>query len=309
MVRLLKVPLVPIARVDVNEFDVVALVDTQPEIGNHSLTVELCGARKVLCIDHHPARDPERETSFRDVGGEYGATSTLLTAYLDAAGVTPDEALATALFYGIKSDTRDLGRETSEADVWAYSHLASITDMALVSAIEHPRLPRAYFAVLMRAIHRAQVYDKVVACDLGELYIPDMVPETADRLVQAEGLRWSVMVGDYDNHIYVSVRVNDRRFSAGKLVLEVIKEYPEGSAGGHGTMAGMRVPHGTRVHARSSRTRERRRLLRRLLSEIGVDDVTPEPFAPERLADETAPPNGEGRKKSDSTPPQRASGS
>jgi nanoRNase/pAp phosphatase (c-di-AMP/oligoRNAs hydrolase) len=139
MVRLLKVPLIPISRVDMRDYDVLALVDTQPEIGNHSLTPQACEEKKVICIDHHPARLLAREAVFRDVGGEYGATSTVLTAYLEAAGVIPDRPLATALFYGIKSDTRDLGRETSQADVWAYSHLASLTDMSLVSAIEHPR--------------------------------------------------------------------------------------------------------------------------------------------------------------------------
>ena len=39
------------------------------------------------------------------------------------------QRLATALLYGIKSDTRDLGREVSPDDVWAYSHLVPKTDM------------------------------------------------------------------------------------------------------------------------------------------------------------------------------------
>lgn len=288
MVRLLKIPLVPIARVDLDDFDVVGLVDTQPEVGNHSLPPEECADKRVICIDHHPARLLSKRAAFSDVGGDYGATSTVLTAYLDAAGVVPDKPLATALFYGIKSDTRDLGREVSDADVWAYSHLASLTDMSLVSSIEHPRLPRAYFAVLMRAISRATVTDNVVVADLGEIYIPDMVPETADRLVQAEGLRWSIVVGEHDGQIYCSLRVNDRRYSAGKLVREVIKDYPEGSAGGHGSMAGMRIPHGPRTRSKGARTKARRALLRKLLLATGVAPDTPsEPFAPPELADVT----------------------
>lgn len=288
MVRLLKVPLVPITRVDLEEFDVVGLVDTQPEVGNHSLPAEHCVGKRVICIDHHPARLLSKNAAFCDVGGDYGATSTALTAYLDAARVVPEPSLATALFYGIKSDTRDLGREVSAADVWAYSHLASLTDMSLVSAIEHPRLPRAYFAVLMRAIHRAQITDNVVDVDLGEVYIPDMVPETADRLVQAEGVRWSIVVGEHDGNIYCSIRVNDRRFSAGKLVRELIKQYPEGSAGGHGSMAGMRIPLPSRAQPRASRTRARRTLLKKLKQELGLpSDARSEPFAPASFADAT----------------------
>ena len=220
------------------------------------------------------------EAEYADVGGSFGATCTLLTHYLHAAGVVPDRALATALFYGVKSDTRDLGREVSENDVWAYSYLVGLCDMPIVSQIEHPRLPRSYFQVLMRAIRQAEVYDDVVVCDLGSVYVPDLVAETADRLVSAEKVRWAIVVGDYEDHIYVSIRVNDRRYSAGKLVREVVERYERGSAGGHGSMAGMRVPHPPSRKSAASRTRARRKLLRELALATGLSPaVKPEPFA------------------------------
>lgn len=305
MVRLLKIPLVPISRIDLEDFDVVGLVDTQLDMGNHPLEPERLLNKKVVCIDHHPARLLFKSAAYADVGGEYGATSSVLTAYCEAAGVAFDAALASALFYGIKTDTRDLGRESNEADIWAYSHLVGLTDMALVSAIEHPRLPRSYFAVLVRAFRHAQVFGNVVACDLGETYIPDIVAETADRLVAAEGLRWSAVVGEHDGQVYASVRVHDRRCSAGKLVREVIERYPAGSAGGHGSMAGARVPHGPGVKTRAARTRARRRLLKDLVFATGVAAETrPEPFATTSPEDFLAPPSatrGAGRRGGEAT--------
>jgi len=280
MVRLLKIPLVPFHRISLDDFQVVALLDTQPEVGNHVLTAELVEGKTMICIDHHYARPRSGEAEFADVGGDFGATSTLLTHYLHEAGVTPSPTLATALFYGIKSDTRDLGREVSEEDVWAYSHLVKITDMPLVSRIEHPRLPRDYFTVLRKAIDRATVYENVVACDLGNVYVPELVPETADRLLTAQGIRWAMVVGEFEGDIYVSIRVNDRRYSAGKLVGEVIKGYPKGSAGGHGSMAGMRIPHSARTTTPRGRTRARQRILRKLALATGLDEaVKPEKFA------------------------------
>ena len=285
MVRLLKIPLVPISRIQLDEFDVVGLVDTQLDVGNHSLDAARMEGKRVICIDHHPARLLFKNAAYADVGGDYGATSSALTAYCYAAGVVFDEVLASALFYGIKTDTRDLGRQSSQADVWAYSHLVGLTDMALVSAIEHPRLPRSYFSVLVRAVQHAQVWGNVVACDLGETYIPDIVAETADRLVAAEGMRWAIIVGEYDGQVYASIRVNDRRYSAGKLVREVIQRYPEGSAGGHASMAGARLPHGPRQKTRSARTRVRRQLLRDLVLATGIGPETQaEPFAREAEA-------------------------
>jgi nanoRNase/pAp phosphatase (c-di-AMP/oligoRNAs hydrolase) len=313
MVKLLRIPLVHVSRVDWACYDVVGLVDTQVEAGNHSLPRELLDDKRVVCIDHHPAREATHETAYADVGGDAGATSTVLASYLHAAGVEPDQSLATALFYGIKSDTRDLGREASDEDVWAYSHLVSRTDMALLSAIEHPRLPRAYYHVLMRAIQSAEVYDNVVLCDLGELYIPDLVAETADRLAASEGMRWGVIVGEYEGSVFVSLRVNDRRYSAGKLIREVVEtHYPEGSAGGHGSMAGAKIPHHARTVSPAARKRARRKLLKRLAHAIGVDETTTPKEAFASLAIEEAQAERvraklarHAKSKNGSTPPKK----
>lgn len=274
MVRLLKIPLVPFSRLDPAEFDVLALVDTQPAHGNHRMTREIVAGKKLLCIDHHPAQAwDEPRPDFADVGGEYGATSTMLTCYLDAAHVDFQQSVATALFYGIKSDTRDLGREVADVDVWAYQHLIGRTDMGVVSAIEHPRLPRGYFATLSTAVRKARSVGEVVVCDLGRVYVPDLVAETADWLLLAEGVRWSIVVGEHGNDVYCSLRVADRRFSAGKLVREVIRTWPAGSAGGHGSMAGARIALEPSLPV-MSRTRQRQRLLRQLLKATGASGAS-----------------------------------
>jgi nanoRNase/pAp phosphatase (c-di-AMP/oligoRNAs hydrolase) len=289
MVRLLKIPLVPFSRLDPQDFDVVCLVDTQPAHGNHRVTRDVVDGKKLVCIDHHPARTTLSDTpaaDFADVGGDYGATSTMLTCYLDAAKVPFDEPVATALFYGIKSDTRDLGREVGQVDVWAYQHLIGHADMATVSQIEHPRLPRGYFATLSAAVRKAKVTGEVVVCDLSTVYVPDLVAETADWLLLAEGIRWAIVVGEHGDDMYCSLRVSDRRFSAGRLVREVIATWPGGSAGGHGSMAGGRVALDPNLK-KASRARLRGRLLRQLTRATGTEGTT-RPFtamAPEDITD------------------------
>jgi nanoRNase/pAp phosphatase (c-di-AMP/oligoRNAs hydrolase) len=293
MVKLLKIPLLPIHKVDLASFDVVGLVDTQPEVGNHALTAERTAGKRMLCIDHHPAREGSKGAAFADVGDDYGATSSLLAHYLEAAGVEPSRTLATALFYGIKSDTRDLGREVGPRDLWAYTKLISLCDMTVISQIEHPPLPRAYFSVLMRAVKNATVHDgDIAACDLGHVYVPDLVAETADRLAMAEGIRWTVVVGEYEGDAYASIRVNDRRYSAGKLVREAILHFPMGSAGGHGSMAGARVPIPPTAKSAPARARVRRALLEKILIALDVDEKTSvERFcAPEARAVEVSGP-------------------
>ena len=279
MVKMLKIPVVPIQRVKDAPFDVVGLVDTQPEIGNHSLPDR---GLPIVCIDHHPARPESQQSVFCDVGAPCGATSTLLTNYLRSAGVVPAEALATALFYGIKSDTRDLGRQVSPMDVEAYRYLIPLTNMPVVSAIEHPQLPRDYFRVLATALRRVRLHDNVALLDLGSVYVPDLVPEMADRLMTIEGVKWALVAGDHEGSLYLSVRVNDRRMRCMSLLRDRLDPLNAGSAGGHGAMAGARLDLARLGPSRSAQDRVRRRILQDLVEDMGGPSVGQSLLAPEK---------------------------
>jgi nanoRNase/pAp phosphatase (c-di-AMP/oligoRNAs hydrolase) len=264
LVRVLKLPVVPISRVVFEDHDLICMVDTQPEQGNHSLP-----ARHFpdVVIDHHPERPETRLAPIADVGGEIGATSTVIVEYFRASGLEMPAQIATALYYGIKADTRDLGRQTTPADVDAYLWLFPMVDKEALAEIEHPRLPIEYFQLYHTAIERALVYDHTVVCDLGEIYAPDMVAEVAERFLFLEDVKWSLAYGEYEGQLYFSLRTSDRRMNAGRLIREVIEE-KGGSAGGHGSMAGARVP--LRGLAPAARARFEQELVQRFLKEFGV---------------------------------------
>jgi len=238
LIRVLKLPVVPIARVVFDDYDLICMVDTQPEQGNHSLP-----ARHFpdVVIDHHPERPDSHLAPIADVGGPIGATSTVVAEYFRASGLKMPPQIATALFYGIKADTRDLGRQTTRQDVDAYLWLYPMADKEALGEIEHPRLPIDYFRLYHTAIENAQVYGNAVIFDLGEIYAPDMVAEVAERFLYFEHVKWSLAFGEYEDAIYFSLRAGDRRTNAGRLIREVI-EAKGGSAGGHGAMAGARIP-------------------------------------------------------------------
>ncbi len=270
-VKVLHLPVSPISQVVFEEHDLIALVDTQPSIGNHALT-----PRNPIdvVIDHHPLRDDSLSVPFADVGGDYGATSTMLTEYLRAARIEPTAQVATALFYGIKADTRDLGRQTTQSDVDSYLWLFPRCDKALLAQIEHPELPSRYFHLYHKAIERARLFGTAVVTDLREVYSPDMVAEVAERMMFLEGMKWSLAYGSYGNQLYFSLRTKDRRMNAGRLIREICEDCG-GSAGGHGSMAGARVPLSG---SRDQRSRFKRRLVRRFLESFGVQNETPVPL-------------------------------
>ena len=265
LVRVLKLPVVPIARVDFEDFDLIAMVDTQPEQGNHSLP-----ARHFpdVVIDHHPERPETKLAPIADVGGTRGATSTLLAEYFRASGLEMPAQIATALYYGIKADTRDLGRQTTPEDVESYLWLFPLVDKEALAEIEHPRLPIEYFRLYHTAIERAQVYDQqAVLCDLGDIYAPDMVAEVAERFGFLQEVKWSLAWGEYEDQLFFSLRTSDRRMNAGKLIREVIEERG-GSAGGHGSMAGARLDVAELSDA--ARRRVKLELAEAFLREFGV---------------------------------------
>jgi len=220
-----------------------------------------------VVIDHHPERPETRLAPIADVGEEVGATSTVVVEYFRAGGLSMPPQIATALYYGIKADTRDLGRQTTKADVDAYLWLFPMVDKEALGEIEHPRLPLEYFRLYHAAIERALVYDHAVVCDLDEVYAPDMVAEVAERFMFLEDVKWSVAFGEYDGQLYFSLRTSDRRMNAGRLIRDVIEE-KGGSAGGHGSMAGARIP--LRGLGRLARVRFKAELVQRFLREFGV---------------------------------------
>ncbi len=264
LVKVLKLPVIPVSRVEFDDYDLICMVDTQPEQGNHSLP-----ARHFpdVVIDHHPERPDSHLAPFADVGGPIGATSTLLVEYFRASGLKVPTQVATALFYGIKADTRDLGRQTTRQDVEAYLWLFPMADKDALGEIEHPTLPAEYFRLYHGAIERAEVYDGAVVCDLDDVYAPDMVAEVAERFMSLGDMRWSLAFGEYEDALYYSIRTSDRRMNAGRLIREVI-EAKGGSAGGHGTMAGARLP--LKGLSAAARMRLRDEVLRAFLEAFGV---------------------------------------
>lgn len=263
-VKVLGIPALPVAQVRFEDYDLHALVDTQQPVSNHALPSDLVAD---IVFDHHPLREGSLDNPFADVGGSYGATSTMVTEYLRAAQLEPSPELATALYYGIKADTRDLERQTLEHDVDCYLWLFPRIDRVMLSRIEHPELPLRYFRLYHAAIEKARLFPKAVVTDLGEVYSPDMVAEVSERLSFLEDVTWSLAFGSYRSQLYLSLRCTDGRMNAGRLIREVCSDLG-GSAGGHGSMAGARVPL---AGTREQRVAIKRTVLKKFKAAFGVE--------------------------------------
>jgi nanoRNase/pAp phosphatase (c-di-AMP/oligoRNAs hydrolase)/DNA-binding XRE family transcriptional regulator len=233
LVRYLGHPLRRLKDSDLHRADAVALIDTQPGAGNNPLPP---GRSPTIVIDHHPWREETAAAAFAEVRPDIGATSTILTDYLKTTGIEPTPPLATALFYGIKTDTMGLGRGASASDTAAYFYLQPRIDVDALVEIERAQVPAEYFRSFDIALRAARVYDDVVIAYIGQMDYPDLVAEMADLLLRLEGTRWVICMGAYQGELVLSVRTRGRRSGAGRLAQGIVES--RGTAGGHGAMAG-----------------------------------------------------------------------
>ncbi len=217
----------------------VALVDTQPRAGNNSLPA---GQIATLVIDHHPERAESSAAAYSDVRPEYGACASMIVEFLRASKLEPDRQLATALFYGIQSETMDLGREASQAEIDASLFLYPRSDPAAISRIRHARVPRAVYRSIHTGLEQAWSRGEVVCVPAGRLDYPDIVAQLADLFMRVDDVEWVIAAGRYKDGLYISLRTFDPGAHAGDLVQDVVGD--RGSAGGHGEMAGARIDVG-----------------------------------------------------------------
>ncbi len=221
---------------ELSEFDSLVLVDVQPTVFGENPPQRVLSVDVV--IDHHPERSGY-DATIRDIRPSYGATSTIVTEYARAARLEMRPKLATALLYGIKSDTQLLGRETSRQDIQSFAYLHAMHSPALLRRIERPALPIDGLRALGRSLSRTSVEDGIHMLVLGRVR-EDVIPQVADLGLQAEAAEWSIAAGLVGSDLVFSVRNVGYVRAAGEVVRAVVEGL--GVGGGHRTMAKGIIP-------------------------------------------------------------------
>jgi nanoRNase/pAp phosphatase (c-di-AMP/oligoRNAs hydrolase) len=221
-----------------NDYSSLALVDTQPGAGNNSLPDDV--APHIVIDHHHPIRQNLGRVPFADVRTDVGATVSLVYQYMEAARIEPDAVLATAMFYGIQTDTRGLSRGDSLIDQNVYLKLLSLIDRQKMIQVEQAGLPREYFQAFSKGLNSARLYGRVVVSYLGSMHRPDFMAEMADLLIRLENVSAVLCQGCHQQVMYLSLRTAPGEKDAGQLIQRIVVS--PGKGGGHGMTAGGQVP-------------------------------------------------------------------
>lgn len=236
LVKYLGLNLRPMDQIDPAAFELFALVDTQPGTGNNSLPSSI---EPDIVIDHHPCRQATRRCRFTDIRSHYGATVSILFEYFKAAEIRIDVPLATAMLYAIRSDTQDLGRDTSQADTRALAELFFVANKRMLSQIQRGKVQRDYFRMLSDALNQARVYGNAIVTHLGRIENPDMVAEAADLLLRDDLTNWVMAYGFSQDKLTISLRTEQEHLHADKVMHRLVAR--KGTGGGHPSYAGGQI--------------------------------------------------------------------
>jgi nanoRNase/pAp phosphatase (c-di-AMP/oligoRNAs hydrolase) len=237
LVKVLKIPLI---KYDPHIFDKdqsIVMVDSQPYTGNNPLPLDIIPDG---IIDRHPLRKTTKYKKWALIDKNISAPRTIITASFKRQKLFIPKTIATALFYAIQSETKDLGWEGSDLDYKNYLYLLPRVDFDALHKIVHSRLPMEYYQMIRTAINRSRIYQSTVVYPLGKIPYTELPAEIADFLIFRENIDLSLAMGIYQNDMYLSIRSLRRKVNSAELMRKIIGGY--GTGRGHEIMAGGKIP-------------------------------------------------------------------
>ncbi|RKY87043.1 phosphoesterase [candidate division KSB1 bacterium] len=235
MVNELKIPLFKAGETHFHRYSNIAMVDTQPHTGNNSLPDDIVPD---IVIDHHPLKG-RQNYKLQIIDTTVGANSTILVEFLNFLKIKIPKNIATALAYGISSETQNLGREAYRRDINAYLTVYPESSLKKLSKIIFPKLRPDYYIFLNKALSKGFYHQNIVGSHLGEVPYPELIPEIADLLVRRKGITISFCTGIFKNSMFISIRTTNPRRKIFKLIKKIVGKI--GTAGGHNMIGGGKI--------------------------------------------------------------------
>jgi nanoRNase/pAp phosphatase (c-di-AMP/oligoRNAs hydrolase) len=248
MVNLLEMPLTRITGPeDLQRYAAMSLVDT-----NSSELPPSAGLPCVSIVDHHSVGG-KLDADFIDIRLDVGATSTIYTEYLWTAPTRAFETggvatrLATALAYGIRSDTDDLLHATG-ADLHALGDLAEHVDTEMLGGLLHYAIPASSMRIMRRALEEMEIEGTWAFAGVGEVRPQDRdaIGQAADFLMRRDGVRTVITFGLVEGWIDGSLRTTDPALDPATWLRDAFGIGPLGLpyGGGRRGKGGFQIPLG-----------------------------------------------------------------
>ncbi len=210
----------------------IALIEASIPSKNNILPEE--GIIPDLIFDHHQVDMSSVKGDFIDIQPKIGATSTIMTKYIRQLNIKPNTQLATALLYGIRTDTNGFTRNTTSDDLSAASYLSPMVDVSILNQLESPPMSLETLDIIGRAIRNREIRGSYLASFVEFINERDALPQAAEMMLQLEGVNTVLIFGINEDKVQLSARSRDTRVNLGLLMQSAFGEL---NTGGHATMA------------------------------------------------------------------------
>ena len=219
----------------INDSQVIITVDFHKPGANNILPVDCIPN---IVIDHHTVED----TVAADVvlvRSEFSSTSSLITSLLMSLNHQLDTKTATALAFGIKTDTLGFTRDFNAVDIRALSWLNAFVDRDLMRSIEMPPRSQETLESFSKALNNRIEHGKNLLAPLMDMPNRDSLAQIADFLLPTEGIDTVVVFGVRRGKVIISARTKRSDIHIGKILSS---HWKNGLAGGHRELAGGQIP-------------------------------------------------------------------
>lgn len=249
LVKLLNVPMVKVSDpAELAPYRYLSLVDASAS----ETSIRLPPGLEVLTIvDHHrPTTIPK--APFVDIRHDVGATCTIYAEYAEA-GLAPfgtgndDGDVATAMFFGIQTDTDDFAYATP-ADFRSAAYLKPFVDAETLSRVGRRAISAEAMAAIGRALADLEVVRDFAIAGVGHVSGTnrDAIPMAADFLLRREDIDTVLVFGIVEDRVDGSLRTRRASVDPAVFMQNVFGDDSEGRpyGGGRADMGGFRIPLG-----------------------------------------------------------------
>lgn len=231
MIKLLRIPVQKLSPLLAAQYDKFALVDSQPHHHPDFEKVEFS-----IILDHHPLSDDNpAQAAYKEINPDYGATSSLLTEYLYNLNIRPGKLLATALIYGIKTDTQSFERKFSDVDIKAFRYLTKFYNPLVLQKIVRSEFRKEWLKYFSLAFRKIKLLGHGASVFMGKVESPDILVILADFFLRIHNISWDMVSGIHGDSLVVIFRGDGLRKDMGKMASQMFSDL--GPAGGHKQMA------------------------------------------------------------------------
>src|SRR5688572_3477920 len=250
LVKLLNVPMIKVSdSSELTGYKYLSLVDASA----CETSIKLPPGLEVLSIvDHHrPPAIPK--APFVDIRHDVGATCTIYAEYSER-GLAPfgangndDGEVATAMFFGIQTDTDDFAYATP-ADHRAAAYLKPYVDAETLSRVGRRAVSAEAMEAIGRALQDLEVVRDFAIAGVGQVSAAnrDAIPMAADFLLRREDIDTVLVFGIVEDRIDGSLRTRRASVDPAVFMQNAFGDDSEGRpyGGGRADMGGFRIPLG-----------------------------------------------------------------